>query len=522
MKHPVGSILCTVFLTILIFTLPAAAQQSCESLKSIKISNVTITSVEKGSPGYELPAETGYGFMDMPPQKIQAHFCRVKAVSKPTSDSHIGIEVWLPDASNWNEKFLAVGNPGFIGSIVSGGIARNMEKGYVSAGTDTGHVDMGFEWAIGHPEKWADWGHRAVHEMVVVTKTLAKAYYGKPIKYSYWNSCHNGGNQGLNESQRYPEDFDGIIAEDPAFWISRLQPGSLYLSWVALKDGVNGPGYIPPAKLAVINRAVLDACDGNDGLVDGIIEDPTRCDFDPASICCHGMDQASCLTDAQVDTVRKIYEGAKFNDGTPIYTGFERGSELTWAFMIEKEPFSVNLNYFKGMVFEDPDWDFRTFDVDRDTRMAIKKTAPAVDGNDPNLKPFKDAGGKIIMVSSWNSLALPPRQYVEYYKEVAKVMGGYEKTQDFARLFTVPGSGGCPAMSNPKDFRVFDALVEWVEKGKAPDRIIYPHTRGGGMMGGGGEVYRTRPVCPYPKQARYKGSGDVNDAANFICVDPER
>jgi feruloyl esterase len=284
---------------------------------------------------------------------------------------------------------------------------------------------------------------------------------------------------------------------------------------------VDGPGYIPLPKLAVINRAALDACDGNDGLVDGIIVDPPSCDFDPASIRCHGPDEASCLTDAQADTVRKIYEGAKFNDGTPIYSGFERGSELTWAFMIEKEPFSVNLNYFKGLVFEDPDWDFRTFDVDRDTRLGIEKTGKAVDGINPNLKPFRDAGGKIMMVSSWNSLALPPRSYVEYYKDVAKTMGGYRKTQDFARLFTVPASDGCPAFGNPQGFKTFDALVDWVENDKAPDRIIYPHTTGGGMMSRGpAEVYRTRPVCPYPEQARYKGSGDVNDAANFECVDP--
>ncbi len=520
MKHSVGSILCAVFLAIFIFSLPAAAQQSCESLKSIKIPNVTITSVEKGSPGYELAGQGG--FLNTPLAKVQAPFCRVQAFLEPTSDSHIGIEVWLPDASNWNGNFLAAGNPGFIGSMASGALASIMQRGYVAGGTDTGHVDEGFEWAIGHPEKWADWGHRAVHEMVVVTKTLAEAYYGKPIKYSYWNSCHNGGNQGLNEAQRYPGDFDGIIAEDPAFYISHLQPGSLYISWVALKDGVDGPGYIPPAKLAVVNRAVLDACDGSDGLVDGIIEDPTSCNFDPASIRCHGPDQPSCLTDAQADTVRKIYEGAKFNDGTPIYTGFERGSELTWNFMVEKEPFSVNLHYFKGMVFEDPDWDFRTFDVDGDTRLGIEKSSAAVDANDPDLRPFKEAGGKIIMIASWNSMGLPPRQLVKYYEEVAKVMGGYEQTQDFARLFVVPASSGCPAFANPEGFKVFEALVDWVEEGKVPDRTIYPHTEGGFMMGGGGEVYRTRPVCAYPKQARYKGSGDVNDAANFTCVDPDK
>lgn len=519
MKYRRILFLCTLLPAVFLFSIPVSARQSCESLKSIKIPNVTITSVEKGGPGYELPSQSG--FVNMPPQKINAPFCRVKAVSRPTEDSHIGIEVWLPDPANWNDKFLAVGNPGFIGSIASGGIARNMEKGYVSAGTDTGHVDEGYEWAIGHPEKWADWGYRAVHEMAVVTKTLSKAYYGKPIKYSYWNSCHNGGNQGLNEAQRYPDDFDGIIAEDPAFYVSHLQPGSLYISWVALKDGVNGPGYIPVKKLEVINKAVLKECDGNDGLVDGLIEDPTSCKFDPASIQCKGKDSPSCLTAAQVDTVRKIYEGAKFKDGTPIYAGFERGSELTWPLMIEKEPFSVNLNYFKGMVYEDPDWDFKSFDVDRDTRLGMKKAADAVDGNNPNLKPFKEAGGKLIMLASWNSTALPPRQLVKYYQAVEKAMGGRENTRDFARIFTVPGSSGCPAFANPNGFKLFEALVDWVEKDKAPERIIYPHTKGGGMMGGG-EVYRTRPLCPYPKQARYKGKGDVNDAANFVCVDPEK
>jgi feruloyl esterase len=237
--------------------------------------------------------------------------------------------------------------------------------------------------------------------MAVVTKALANAYYEKPVEYSYWNSCHNGGNQGLNEAQRYPDDFDGIIAEDPAFNITHLQPASLYISWLALKDGVGGPGYVPVDKLKTMNRAVLDKCDKNDGLADGLIEDPTACDFDPVSIQCKDKDLLSCLTAAQVDTVRKIYQGAKFNDSTPIYSGFERGSELNWNLMIEKEPFSVNLNYFKGIVYEDPDW-------------------------------------------------------------------------DFVRLFTVPGSNGCPAMSNPEGFKTFDALVDWVENDKAPEKTFIP------------------------------------------------
>jgi feruloyl esterase len=516
MKHLTGSVLYgAIFALFALVSLPACTQKpmSCEDLQSIEIPNVTITNVTAGSPGYELSAQDG-GFMSAPARKIDVPFCRIEAYSEPTSDSHIGIEVWLPDPANWNENFLAAGNPGFIGSLSPAGLASIMERGYVAGGTDTGHVDAGFEWAIGHPEKWADWGHRAVHEMVVVTKTLAEAYYAKPIKYSYWNSCHNGGNQGLNEAQRYPDDFDGIVAADPAYWISHLQPGSLYISWVALKDGVDAPGYIPTPKLAVLNKAAMDACDANDGLADGLIEDPTRCDFDPASIQCAGKDAPDCLTAAQVDTVRKIYEGAKFDDGTPIYTGFERGSELDWAFMIEKEPFSVNINYFKGMVFEDPDWDFHTFDVDRDTRLGIEKTSAYVDGNNPDLSAFKKAGGKLMIVSSWNSLALPPRQVAEYYRSVEETMGGSAQTQDFARLFSIPGAGGC--VVGP-DFQAFEAMQEWVEKGEAPEQIIYSHREGGR----GGKVSRTRPVCAYPQVARYNGSGDINDAANFSCVEPE-
>jgi feruloyl esterase len=523
MNHSVKPVLFAILISVLaLASIPAMAQQSCDSLKSLKIPNITITSVEAGSPGYQLKAESG--FVNAPGAKISAPFCRVQAFSAPTSDSHIGIEVWLPDAANWNGNFLAAGNPGFIGSLSSSGIAAIMQRGYIGAGTDTGHVDQGFEWAIGHPEKWADWGYRAVHEMAVLTKQLAKTYYGKPIKHSYWNSCHNGGNQGLNEAQRYPEDFDGIVANDPAYYVSHLQAGSLYISWVNLKDGVKAPGYISPAKITVLHKAAIAACDEKDGLVDGLIEDPSSCKFDPATVKCKGADKEDCLTAAQVDTARKIYAGAKFKDGTQIYSGFEPGSELNWNFMTEKEPFSVNLNYFKGMVFENKDWDFRTFNVDRDTRLAIKKTGKQVDGNNPDLSPFKKAGGKIIMISSWNSLALPNRSYVDYYRSVETAMGGRHQTQDFARMFAVPGSNGCPGfMANSEDFNAFDAIQQWVEKGNAPDKIIFSHreagSRGAGAMGGGGKVYRTRPVCSYPQVSKYKGSGDINDAANFYCID---
>jgi feruloyl esterase len=513
-RRSVPILLLVLVASLMLVSIPAAAQQSCESLALVKIPNITIVKVTAGAPGSSLPAQAG-AMGNIPARQIKVSFCRIEAYSAPTSDSHVGIEVWLPSAENWNRKFLAAGNPGFIGSLSSAGLAGIMEQGYVAGGTDTGHVDQGFEWAIGHSEKWADWGYRAVHEMVLVTKTMAEKYYGKSIQYSYWNSCHNGGNQALNEAQRYPDDFDGIIAADPAFWISHLQPGSLYISWVALKDGVGGPSYIPPTKIVLLNKAAIAACDENDGLKDGLIVDPTKCKFDPATIQCKDADAVNCLTAAQVDTANKIYAGAKFKDGAPIYSGFEPGSESNWNFMIEKEPFSVNINYFKGMVFQDRNWDFKTFDVDRDTKLAVNKTAKYVDGNNPDLRPFKKSNGKLMIVSSWNSLALPPRQVAEYYKSVEKTMGGAAQTQDFARLFSIPGAGGC--VVGP-DFKAFEAMQEWVEKGKAPDQIIYTYREGGR----GGKVSQSRPVCAYPKVSRYKGSGDINDAANFTCALPEK
>jgi feruloyl esterase len=501
---------------LLALATPIQAQQSCESLASLNIPNLTITSAKALDKGWELPAQEGF-ISTKAGAKVSVPFCRIEAYSAPTKDSHIGIEVWLPLASNWNGKFFAVGNPGFIGSLARSALAGNVQQGWATASTDTGHVDDTAKWAVGHPEKWADWGHRAVHEMTVAAKTFIKAYYGKDPQHSYWNSCHNGSNQGLNEAQRYPDDYDGIVATDPAYWISHLQPGSLYISWVALKDGVNGPGYIGK-KLGIINQAAVYACDPIDGLKDGLITDPRECKFDPKTIQCPAnTDEPGCLTAAQVETVKKIYAGAKFKDGTQIYSGLERGSELIWApILVEKEPFFVNVDYFKGMVKEDLNWDWRTFDVDKDTRLGMAKAGKAVDGNNPNLKPFKKAGGKIIMVGSWNSNSLPPRSYLEYYEQVEKTMGGPEKTQDFARMFMVPGSTGCPGfMANQQDFDAFGALQKWVEKGEAPESITF-------AQGDKGRVYRTRPACAYPKVPKYKGTGDINEAANFTCVAPAK
>jgi feruloyl esterase len=499
----------------------ATAQQTCESLASVAIPHVTITMATAIStpPDFEVPS-TGGRFGTPAGLKVSVPFCRVAGFSAPTSDSHIGFEVWLPIAANWNGNYVGIGNPGFIGSISYAGLSREVGRGSAAASTDTGHLDVGATseapdaWAIGHPEKVADWGHRAVHETAVAAKQLIQAYYGKPAKLSFWSSCHEGGNQALTEAQKYPTDYDGIAAGDPAYYITHLQAMSEYTTWVALKDGVKAPGYIPPSKYPVIHRAALDACDALDGVRDGYIEDPTHCHFDPETIRCPGKaDLASCLTPAQIETAKLIYAGPKFADGKQIYPGFDPGSELGWGLMAAgPEPLSISTGFFKAIVFENPNWDFRTFNVDRDTRLADSKDGALVNSNDPNLKAFKDHGGKLLIYQSWDEAIIPPRSMIDYYKSVLAAMGDVSQTRDFVRLFMVPGMGMCPGFGLG-DNGTFDALAvveKWRETNVAPDEIVNAHKVGNA-------VDRTHPACPYPQVAIYKGSGDPYDAANFRC-----
>lgn len=502
----------------------ASAQQSCENLASLKIPDVTLTLAKaiNPPPDFEVPSLPGrYG--TPAGQKVSVPFCRVAGFAAPTSDSHIAFEVWLPIAANWNGYYLGEGNPGFVGAISYGGMAREIVHGYATASTDTGHADAEATgalppWAIGHPERVADWGYRAMHYTALAAKQIVRAYYGKPPKLSFLSSCHEGGNQALTEAQKYPTDYDGIAAGDPAYDITHLQAISVYLSWVALKDGVKAPGYIPPSKYPVIHRAVLDACDALDGVRDGIIEDPTKCHFDPATIQCPAKeDYPSCLTSAQVETARQVYAGAKFDDGKQIYPGLEPGSELDWHWMLSgPDPMAINKDFFATVVFQNPDWDWHTFDVSRDTRLADQKIGAMVNTTDPNLRPFEEHGGKLLMYQSWQEAAIPPGGLLNYYQRVEATMGGEGKTQNFARLFMVPGAGMCSGFSVgsiPGAFDALDVIEKWRETGVAPDKIVTSHRVGG-------IVDRTHPACPYPQAAIYKGTGDPYDAANFTCGIP--
>ncbi len=512
-------------LALLMLSIPAAAQQSCESLASLSIPNVTITLAKsiQTPPAFEVPSTPGrFGT----PKGLLVHvpFCRVAGYATPTSDSHISFEVWLPVAANWSGRYVGVGNPGFIGAISYGGLVRQVEKGDVTASTDTGHSDVGATseapsaWATGHPEKIADWGYRAVHETAVAANALIRAYYGRPEKYSFWSSCHEGGNQALTEAQKFTDDYDAIAAGDPAYDITHLQAVSEYITWVSLKDGVKAPGYIPPSKYAVIHRAALDKCDALDGARDGVIEDPMLCHFDPQTIVCPGKeDLPSCLTPAQVRTAKLIYAGPKFADGKQVYPGFDPGSELGWGLMAAgPQPLSISTGFFKSMVFGNQDWDFRTFDVSRDTKLAEERIGKYVDSTDPNLEAFKKHGGKLLLYESWDEAIIPPRGLLDYYNSVVKKMGGTKETTNFVRLFMVPGMGMCPGfgMGAGSTFNALDVIENWRETGIAPDRIKNTHEVNG-------QVDRTHPACAWPKVAIYKGSGSPYDGANFTCGNPK-
>lgn len=508
------------FLLLLAWNCPAIASSqptqhdNCSRLKAQKFKNVTITSaVFLDDPqGFTLPDTPGM-FGTPKGLKTIAAFCRVVGFIEPVKDSNIGFEVWLPPAEKWNNRYFGIGNPAFEGAIKYQGLQQAIEKGYATASTDTGHRHPGHEWAMGQPERLIDWAHRAVHETTVVAKQLIKAFYGRPQKFAYWSNCHNGGRQGLTEAQLYPDDFDGIVAGDPAYYLTRLQAGSEYLSWVNLKDGTAAPGYIPSEKYPALHRAALDACDARDGVKDDTIEDPTRCNFDPVSIQCTDSDNASCLTPPQVETARRIYAGAKFADGSQIYSGFEPGSELLWEMMIRgPEPLVINNGFFKYIAFEDPDWDFRTFDVEADTRKIDARLGPILNHTQTDLSAFKDSGGKLIMYQSWNETWIPPRTVTTFYNDVIKTMGGEDNTKDFLRLFMIPGNAMCAGMI-PGTFDAMEAIQKWVEEGIAPDHIEAAYSSQG-------KVVRRRPVCPYPEVAIYKGSGDTNKAESFRCGKP--
>ncbi|HTA45035.1 MAG TPA: tannase/feruloyl esterase family alpha/beta hydrolase [Bryobacteraceae bacterium] len=481
---------------------------TCDSLSSLTLPDTTITSVETVAAGAFTPPAGGRGGNDA--YKELPAFCRFAATLKPSSDSDIKLEVWLP-MSGWNHKYQAAGNGAWAGSIVYNDMAKALRAGYATSSTDTGHTGGNGAFALGHPEKLADFGWRSEHEMTLKAKAVIAAFYGDAPKLSYWVSCSSGGKQGLKEAQRFPADYDGIVAGAPVVNWTHRAVAAIWAGQAALKDPAST---IPPNKYPLLHQAVITACDDKDGLKDGIISDPARCKFDPKELECKDADGPSCLTSAQVEAARKIYTPATNpRTGEIISARYEPGSELGWrAIAGGPEAFAPAIDHFRFVVFKDPKWDWRALNFDSDVALADKIDDGTINAIDPDLKAFTGHGGKLIMYQGYADTNIPPGNAITYYDSVSKTIGS-AKTADSIRLYMAPGMNHCGGGEGPNVFDMVSQLEQWVENKKAPDQIVAAHTTEG-------KVDRTRPLCPYPQVAKYKGTGSIDEAANFTCKLP--
>jgi feruloyl esterase len=500
---------------ILLFTAIPLIAADCGGLTALKLKDTTITATEVAAGAFAPPSGPAAPYKEVPT------FCRVQGTIKPSADSDIEFEVWLP-VSGWNGKYQGVGNGGFAGSIPYNLLAAGVRSGYATSSTDTGHKGTATdgEWALNHYEKIVDFGYRAIHETADVSKAIVKAYYGGAAKRSYFTGCSNGGRQALLEAQRYPNDYDGIIAGAPANFLTHHLVGFVWNAQALDKAP------IPASKMKTIEAAALEACDAMDGVKDGVIDDPTKCHLDPSKLLCSGAENDSCLTQAQIDTLKKIYAGPKNSKGDQIFPGYLPGGEsglggwggwITGMGTAKSLQFAFAKGFFSDMIFSDPNWDFHKFDFDKDTRITDDKGARTFNATDPNLKALRDRGGKLIIFHGWNDPAIAPVNTLNYYESVLGKMG-QKQSASFVQLYMVPGMQHCGGGPGPNDFGALvpnnldpehsmtKSLERWVEDGVAPEKVIAKNAS------------RTRPLCPYPQVAKYKGPGSTDDSANFTCV----
>lgn len=490
---------------------------SCEQLLTLKAPAATITAAQLVPAGdFRPPAprsSTASGNGDASDSTTTLSrlpaFCRVAATLTPSNDSDIGVELWLP-IDSWNGKFQGVGNGAFNGTINYTSMATALRRGYATASTDTGHRGGGARWALGHPEKVTDFAWRAVHEMTVVSKRLVEAHYGQGARFSYWNGCSAGGRQGLKEAQRFPEDYDGIIAGAPAVdWTGRATQAVRIATALESNEGAR----LLAAERQLLHTAVIQACDAADGLKDGLIADPKRCTFDPAVLQCKSASQTGCLSAPRVQTARLLYSSA-VNPSTGRETaGLARGSELGWTDMgWSASARSTGIDQFKFLVFGDASWTLPRFNLDTDIVRADAVDGGAINALDPDLKAFFGRGGKLLQYHGWSDPQISPENSTQYYARVLATTGA-SASRDSYRLFMAPGMAHCRGGEGPDTFDGVAALERWVEQGQTPQQIIASHSTNG-------TVDRTRPLCAYPQVAVYDGSGSSDEAANFICRVP--
>ncbi len=494
----------SILIAVAIFTQPAAAAVPCGMLTSLSLPNVTITSAQSVAAGAFAPP--GVQGNQAAAYRTMPAFCRVTATLKPTSDSDIKMELWMP-AAGWNGLFELRGTAGMGGTTPLPAMAATLKEGYATAGSDTGHVGDS-RYALDHPEKVIDFSYRSAHEVTVHSKAIIAAFYDNALRLSFIDGCGGGAFTAQNAMQRYPGDFNGIAITG----FSHKTRHAVWQQWVWDATHKDAASNLPNDKLALLNKAALDACDALDGVRNREIENPTVCKFDPAVLQCQGAAGASCLTAPQVEAARKIYAGpTNPRTGQAIYYPPMPGSEIAWSAMTGAQPFNFATDFMKYFVFNDPNWDGKTrpFNYDSDVALAENPKALLTNANNPDIRAFLDRGGKLLLYEGWSDHFTLPGIAIDYYNKVVQTVG-VERARDSVRLFMMPGLNHC---EDRGEFDMVRELEKWIQTKTAPDRIV-------GSRVWEGKVAGTRLLCAYPQVATYSGTGNTDDVANYTCKRP--
>jgi feruloyl esterase len=477
----------------------AAPVRSCESLASVALPDTTIESAEVDA--------------------ANPNLCRVvAATTHPPAGDKVRIWLAIPTA-NWNGRFLGTGGGGFSGGSANG-INQPASQGFAAGATDTGHEGGSAAFALDANGRlnWQairDFAHVGIHEMTVTGKALTQALYGVAPARSYFNGCSTGGRQGLMEAQRYAQDYDGILAGAPAINWTSLMMQSLWGSM--LMNAASNP--IPSCKLAAATAAAVTACDAIDGVKDGVLEDPKRCTYDPKALVGTTAGDCGVFTQADVEIIRKLWEGPRRGDGGPLWYGPARGADLnplagSRGTPLAPQAFGFAIDWLRYYLTQNPQFDWTTVTPQGYQRLwdqSAEQYGLVIGTDNPDLTAFRDRGGKTIIWHGWADQLITPDGTIDYYTRVQQRMGGAEKTSEFARLFLAPGVAHCGGGPGPAPTGQLDALMAWVEDGKAPETLTAI------KRDQSGAVTRSRPLCQYPLVAKYKGTGSTDDAANFVC-----
>lgn len=501
----------------------SALAADCSALADLALENGRVTAATLVAAGQFTPPAAPGG----PPPGVAAGqyanlpaFCRVEATLSPTPDSDIKVEVWLP-ADNWNGKYVGIGNGIWAGQLSLSQLAGPLSRGFAAATTDTGHSGNGLtaEWAVGHPEKLVDFGHRAVHLMTVTAKQAITAFYERPAEVSFWDSCSTGGRQGLMSAYRYPDDYDAISAMAPANPMTDLMTQSMWASWVNKRSA---GAQLDPGKLALVHQAVLNQCDALDGLSDGVIGRPDACSFEPAALVCSAGSSDNCLSAPQAEAMQAIYDGVRGSDGTLLLPGWPRGAEMQLtALVMGPTPFPVAMSYFQQLVHgADSSWDWTQMDYGVELAAARSYGSDILDVPADGLDAFFARGGKLLLSHGWNDGLIPAGNTLAFHEALQPTLSTAQREEQL-RLFMAPGMEHCSGGEGPNSFDTLGTLDAWVSTGQAPQRIIA--TRLNSPMPNAPQLPpMSRPLCPYPQVATHDGTGDPALAESFRCELPQQ